>query len=577
MKRILLLISIFSVFQLFSQGINKWAVGLNLGAHDGIHYAGKGIAGIGALHHFSVNGRYMHSNRFGWMISSGYDFFKWRNQDNPTKYIRISAEAVFNFTDILHFDDFTTKFGLQSHLGLGYARMWNKQGINTNSGGTPFIENGPFDNMLHGIVGLTPLYKLNEHININMDLSYVFHLRQERTFDFRQDIPSIGGFLGSFYNLSIGATYYIGKNSRHADWIYSKKITDDRILVLKSQFVETKFGLEDDDRDGVINAVDEEPNTTLGAVVDKKGVSDSLFNGQNNLSADDIKKQLQETKNYLNDDDNDGVINGIDEEPNTPEGVIVNNKGKYILSSQNNTSDNQNSSVEKLSIEELRQELILTKNKLNDDDKDGIINAIDEEINTPLNSTVDNKGRTIQITELSTTKTNSNEISNDELIKLLNETQKKLMDDDKDGVINAVDEEPQTNPGAIVNSKGIEIIKNANVIENELAIYDVFFEIGSSTIDVNYKTLLDKLAKLLIAEPKLIINATGFADKNGSTKVNNKLSKDRVTNCVNYLASKGISKSRFIISNKVVSEQINTNSNIDLNAINRRVSFSVEK
>lgn len=577
MKRILLLLSFLSVFQLYSQDFNKWAVGLNLGAHDGIHYAGKGIAGIGALHHFSVNGRYMHSNRFGWMVSTGYDFFKWRNQDNPTKYFRISAEAVFNFTDILHFDDFTKKFGLQSHVGFGYARMWNKVGINTNSGGTPFIENGPFDNMLHGIIGLTPLFKLNEHININMDLAYVFHLRQERTFDFRQDIPSIGGFLGSFYNLSIGATYYFGKSSRHADWIYSKKITDDKLLVLKSQFVETKVGLEDDDKDGVINAVDEEPNTILGAVVDKKGVSDSLFSGGNNLSAEDIKKQLQETKNYLSDDDNDGVINGIDIEPSTPEGVIVNNKGRYILGSETVGTNNPNSNVSDLSIEELKQELVITKNKLNDDDKDGVINAVDEEENTPLNATVDNKGRTILINDVSVNLTNSVQQTNQELLRLLAETQNQLKDTDKDGIINAVDEEPNSNPGATVNSKGIEIIKTTNVIENELAIYDVFFEIGSSTIDVNYKSLLDKLAKLLVAEPTLIINATGFADKNGSTSVNNKLSKDRVTNCVNYLVNKGISKNRFIISNKIVSDQTNKNSLIDLNAINRRVSFSVDK
>jgi OOP family OmpA-OmpF porin len=574
----LLFISFYNQYQ--SQEFNRWSIGANIGAHDGVHFSGIGMTKILSIHHFSVNGRYMHSNRFGWKINTDYDFFKWKNLDNPTKYIRFSIEAVFNFTDILHYDDFTNRFGLQAHSGFGYSRMWNKYGLSTSASGVPLIENGPFDNMIHGVIGVTPIFKLNEKINLNIDLSYIFHLRQERTFDFRQHVPSIGGFLGSFYNLSFGATYYIGKKARHADWIYSKKITDDRILALKSQYSETKIGLEDDDRDGVINALDEEPNTTLGSIVNNKGISDSLFNGINALSSEDIRKQLQFTKNYISDDDVDGVINGVDEEKNTPLGSVVNAKGIRIednnLSNLNLTQPENN-----IEIEMLKKELNDLKNKLNDDDKDGVINFYDEENNTTLGASVDSKGKAIieKIELLGDEEKDSDKDGvNDkfDLCPMLAGKSKGCPDADNDDVPDILDACPSQKGVAKFNGCPDEQAKLVTLF-NDMTAYDVFFTLGSSKIEPTYKLILDKLAKLMTAEPSIRINAVGHTDKNGSDDVNLKLSKERVTNCIKYITSKGISIDRFNVNYIGSKEAIVINGNMETNSINRRVTFSVEK
>lgn len=579
MKNLVFVFLVLVFSNSFSQNFNKWSLGTNIGAHDGIHYAGKGVAGIGALHHFSINGRYMHSNRFGWKVSSGFDHFKWKNLDNPTNYFRFSAEAVFNLTDIVHFDDFTKRFGFQLHSGFGYSRMWNKFGLNSNPGGVPLIENGPFDNMIHGLFGITPLFKVNEKINLNIDLSYVFHLRQDRTFDFRQDIPSIGGFLGSFYNLSFGVTYYLGKKAKHADWIYSKKITEDKILVLNSQFAESKIGLEDDDKDGVINAIDEEPNTSLGAIVNNKGVSDSLLNSSNSLTSDDIKNQLQETKNSIGDDDNDGVINGIDEEKNTALGATVNLKGVTIEASS--TLGSNESNVNSIELALLKQEILELKNKLKDDDKDGVINFIDEETNTIEGVLVDSKGRATQ-EKTNSVITSEADSDNDgfvdkfDLCPMLAGKSKGCPDEDGDDVPDILDACPLQKGIAKFNGCPDEQQKLVSLF-NDMSAYDVFFSSGSSKIEPTYKQILDKLAKLMIAEPTIRINAVGHTDRNGSEEINIKLSKERVTSCVKYLISKGISNDRIKMNYLGSKEQIETKGKIEVNSINRRVTFSVEK
>lgn len=471
-KYIILLLSIVLInsFTILSQGTNRIAVGLNIGAHDGIKNTGDGSTKIYQIHHYNIHGRYMLNNRFGIKVDAAYDKFKWTRLNNPTNYYRISIQPTINLTDILRYGTLNKKIGLLFHAGLGYSFMRNK-GITDNLEPTsPLMELGSTDKMMHSIIGITPQYKITERICINADLSMLFHVRQNRTFDFQYKLPAEAGFTGSFINLSIGATYYLGKKSKHIDWIYPEQ--------------EEKFA-----------------------------------------KIDELQKQLTETQLGLRDDDGDGVINALDEDPSTLPGSIVNNKGIAIDQSTDLTNNLNSSLAQKVDL------------STRDSDGDGVPDAID-------------------------------------LCPFLAGSTKGCPDDDFDGVPNIIDACPEIKGSPKFNGCE-ETINSGNLTINDLSIFDVYFRSGSSIIDANFKITLDKFTELMKENENVKIVATGHTDKTGSPAANQKLSKKRVNVCVDYLVSKGISRNRFSVKYKVAKEK--EEGTTVSNEMNRKVSFSIEK
>jgi OOP family OmpA-OmpF porin len=463
-------IYLINSFSIYCQNTNKYSVGLSIGTHDGIKNTGDGTTKIYQFHHYNINGRYMLNNRFGIKLDAAFDKFKWTKLDNPTNYYRISIQPTVNLTDILNFSIINKKLGLLLHSGIGFSLMTNK-GITDNLEPTsPLMELGPTDNMLHGIIGLTPQYKINERICINADLSMLFHIRQNRTFDFQYKLPAAAGFTGSFINLSIGASYYLGKNQKHIDWAYS----------------------EQDSQSAKIN---------------------------------ELQKQLTETQLKLKDDDGDGILNAIDEDPLTLPGAVVNNKG-ISLDQQTDTTNELNSNTSQKS--ELANR---------DSDNDGVPDATD-------------------------------------LCPFLSGSTKGCPDDDFDGVPNIIDACPQLKGSPKLNECE-ELMNYGTFSIKDFSIFNVYFRLGSSVIDANFKMVLDKFAETIKENENIKIVATGYTDKTGGPAINQKLSKRRVKACVEYLVSKGIQESRFIIKNKIANQ--NQEGFVDNDDLNRKVSFNLDK
>lgn len=88
-----------------------------------------------------------------------------------------------------------------------------------------------------------------------------------------------------------------------------------------------------------------------------------------------------------------------------------------------------------------------------------------------------------------------------------------------------------------------------NLIENEIKeLGNVYFDLNSSYLSDNDKTLLDKLVDILNNNPTLIIKITSHTDSRGADKYNLWLSARRLERTLNYLGEKGIA------SNKIQSE-----------------------
>lgn len=275
MKNLFFILAVSFSVQANSQSMNKSSVGFNIGGHDGMsktnHYTR-----LNQLNHYELNYRYMMNNRFGLKFDAGFDNFQFVDDHPATNALRFSIQPTFNLTDLLHMNNFSTRWGILLHMGAGYAAMWNKEVSGPNE--ILNLKEGSVDEMLQGIIGLTPQFKLNERLSINGDIAFMGNIRQNYGFDFESAPIQGGGFSGYYATATIGFSYYIGKSKNNADWTYSPTFNPlvmqenlNRIIALETQAKEAEAKLGDDDKDGVINAVDQEVNTPLGNKVDITG------------------------------------------------------------------------------------------------------------------------------------------------------------------------------------------------------------------------------------------------------------------------------------------------------------------
>jgi len=272
MKNLFCMLAVLFSVQVNSQSINKSSIGFNIGGHDGMsktnHYTR-----LHQLNHYELNYRYMMNNRFGLKFDAGFDNFQFVDDHPATNALRFSIQPTFNLTDLLHMNNFTTRWGILLHMGAGYAAMWNKEVRGPNE--ILNLKEGSVDEMLQGIIGLTPQFKLNERLSINGDIAFIGNIRQNYGFDFESAPIQGGGFSGYYATATIGFSYYIGKSKNNADWTYSPTFNPlvmqenlNRIIALETLAKEAEAKLGDDDKDGVINAVDQEVNIPLGNKVD---------------------------------------------------------------------------------------------------------------------------------------------------------------------------------------------------------------------------------------------------------------------------------------------------------------------
>lgn len=209
---------------------------------------------------------------------------------------------------------------------------------------------------------------------------------------------------------------------------------------------------------------------------------------------------------------------------------------------------------------------------LEDTDEDGVIDAIDQELDTPPNVPVDTKGRTL--------------------------------DSDRDGVPDYKDKEPfyTPRPGEDVNSEGIvtnpqygpggggvteervkELIDEAlqniavtNPSSNAFAeMFLPMIHFGASSTSVKYSDFgtLASVARVMKGNPTIRLVVTGFTDQTGQESKNNELSYERSKAVIDHLVQKhGIERGRLILQWKGQEEALVP---LTSSYMNRRVEFKV--
>lgn len=126
----------------------------------------------------------------------------------------------------------------------------------------------------------------------------------------------------------------------------------------------------------------------------------------------------------------------------------------------------------------------------------------------------------------------------------------------------------QAIPGAEVKrvGEGIQLVLNENAVR---------FDTNKSSLTAAAKTNLDKLVAVFNEYPDTDITIFGYTDSTGPADYNLKLSGERATSVKNYLASKGISSSRFTIQGMGIADPIADNGTVEGRSQNRRVEFAI--
>lgn len=119
-------------------------------------------------------------------------------------------------------------------------------------------------------------------------------------------------------------------------------------------------------------------------------------------------------------------------------------------------------------------------------------------------------------------------------------------------------------------------VKLKNIkIGSKIALRNVFFDVGKSTVKSESNNELDRLVQLLKDVPKLKIVLSGHTDNTGSESLNKKLSQDRAAAVVNYLSAKGIALNRLTSKGYGSSQPIANNASSEGRQENRRTEFKI--
>lgn len=211
--------------------------------------------------------------------------------------------------------------------------------------------------------------------------------------------------------------------------------------------------------------------------------------------ADDLQL-LKDTRVTLADDDQDGVINQLDEEPDTPEKANVNPKGISL-----------------------------------DSDQDGVPDNIDKEPFSTKELTVDDDGVAM--------KPDMMEEVEKLVAKKLNDYQPKI----------------ETKPNKKSNALGY--------------LPSIYFDKNSAKIRNQDYGVLGNIAKAMVANKAMKFVVTGHTDQAGSEAVNLDLSYKRAKNVLDFLVKSGVSRAQLVLQYKGKNEPL-----VEGEAsVNRRVGF----
>jgi outer membrane protein OmpA-like peptidoglycan-associated protein len=116
---------------------------------------------------------------------------------------------------------------------------------------------------------------------------------------------------------------------------------------------------------------------------------------------------------------------------------------------------------------------------------------------------------------------------------------------------------------------------NNHVAGHVMRLNNLIFEVGKSRIDPESYSELDILVNMMTENPKMIIQLEGHTDFLGDAKANMKLSQQRVESVKDYVAQKGVVRSRVKTKAFGGNQPISRDNTPEAHRLNRRVEVRI--
>ncbi|PQJ68905.1 OmpA family protein [Polaribacter butkevichii] len=211
-----------------------------------------------------------------------------RNMNGNTKYVGLSVNGLINLNSVFRRGDLQSKrkWNLYAYAGLGIMDFTSRVTNTKTNITTEFKNDGPWRG-LYVQGGAIISRKLNKKFDISARANFL-HSGRDMFDGVKKTNVSVSE--ERLLTASIGITYHFGTKEKLV-WSdpYELRLKDALSKQELNKPVNKILDLNDDDNDGVVNEFDKEPNTLSNAVVDGAG------------------RAL--------DTDNDGVADGIDKCP----------------------------------------------------------------------------------------------------------------------------------------------------------------------------------------------------------------------------------------------------------------------
>jgi OOP family OmpA-OmpF porin len=538
-----------------SQGYNnRWSIELNPGVSNAVKpYTNGYWSNTIGLYHISAGTRFMFNNKYGLKLDIGFDRIRhdktslYNNTGTSlpftSKYARTSVQFVMDVGRLLQFENFSEKTSLLFHTGGGMSWLWSKVNPET-------------DKMVNFMFGLAPQFKVNERFSITTDVSFVWHIYQQYTWDMYNSVFN-RGFDGFYANGTIGLNFYLGKYGSHMDWAFTPCFPDmtyleDENKNLDSLNKQLQSNLRDDDGDGVANFMDDEKDTPIGNIVNRRGVSLKNIDTDGDGVSDLVDKCID--------------IPGAFENEGCPQDLLLairNNEKDRVITNNSNGNPNNTTGTNSNDSDSLPNKNTLqgtgNGNKNSNElltNRDGNPNNING--GNPNNINGGNPNNINGGNPNNINGGNPNNINGGNPNNISGGDPKNNNGDPKNNNGN-VNNNTSSNPNVVTSREGLT------------SLVDVHFVLNDASIQPNLYPLLNEIVALLKANPGSSIVLEGHADATGEDEFNQLLSQKRTESLRKYLLNQGIDPDRVQTGSFGESRPKFLNTSPKGRALNRRV------